>query len=398
MSAFIRMDNQIIRRRAEGISTLDDVGLYAMLSAFLSIPNFKTPNGGLQAALAKHCRNGRHTIHNAWLHLSQAGYLKRVRLPDAQFCLRDIYTLHATPDNSTPPVRYATWKDSSSIWRDSHVFLPPMEHYTPVSTAALMDADLSLAAKGLYAMIRQRLLLSSRVSGVTINREGLRRSSGLGECAFRKIWKELRQSGYLQLTHLWDAEKKQMLYRYDLSEEAVTVKEKSETEVDVEISIDPAITCAVEAVEAAESVSVKAIHHPLADLDGHSMGPMNQSYPSVPDDDVTGFIQDQIEYDVLLTRDNPPALLDCAVEIMARLYHMPPNNPITIRGATYRVYEIQRVLRDLDANETEYALQMVHRVMKSRTSSKPAIKHLRSYLLACLVTAKTDFAASLLLR
>ena len=84
------MDNQMIRRRTQGIERPDDVGLFALLSAFLSIPGFRTPGGGMHRLVASHCSNGRHSISAAWQRLSQSGYLKRTRLPDGSSRLHDV--------------------------------------------------------------------------------------------------------------------------------------------------------------------------------------------------------------------------------------------------------------------------------------------------------------------
>jgi hypothetical protein len=394
MASFIRIDNSIIRRRTEGITTLDDVGLFALLSAFLSIPSFRTPYGGLQAAISKHCRNGRHTIHAAWLHLCHAGYLKRVRLPDAQHLLRDLYTLHTRPDHSTPAVQYINFKRSSSVWDTHRTFLPPTEHYTPVSTAVLMDAGLSLSAKGLYAMIQQRLLLSERIGGVTLNREGLRRSSGLGECAFRKIWKELRTAGYLHLTHVWDSEKKQMLYRYELSQTRPEDALDSDMSSSVANSPSSLQTPFTQHTSPSSPTMPEYAQTTASDPSlSYKTLTAREDEPSTAQASLTELIQDQIEYDVLVTRDNPLPLLDCVVEVISRIYRMPPNEHITIRGASYPVYEVQKVLHSLDANEAEFAVQAVNTTLSAATP----IKNLRGYLLACLFSAKTDFATSLLL-
>lgn len=381
MAAFVRMDNRIIRRRAEGITNPDDVGLFALLSVFLSIPDFKTPTGGLHAAVAKHCTNGRHTINAAWQRLSAAGYLKRTRLPDASFRLCDIYTLSTTPDLATPPVSHQNYALSHRTWNTHRSFTPPTEDFTPVSTEALMDARLSLAAKGLYAMIRQRLLLSARVSGVSIGREGLRRSSGLGECAFRRIWGELRDTGYLTLTHVWDAEQRKMVYRYDLAEQLDVIAPDT-------TAADPADVSDTATTQEWSTADISALNA----AEQGTRAPLSEE-TSVGE--LVELVKEQIEYDVLCTRDNPQPLLDCAVEVISRVLHMPQGERLTIRGAEYRIGDIQRTLSALDANEAEYAIQAVHGAIERARERGTPIRNVRSYLLACLFTAKTDFATSL---
>ena len=408
MAAFVRLDNNIIRRRAEGITNPDDVGLFALLSVFLSIPDFRTPTGGLHAAVAKHCRNGRHTINAAWQRLSAAGYLKRTRLPDGDFVLRDIYALQSRPDLTTPAVSHLNYAQSHHTWDRHTCFTPPTEDFTPVSSEALMDARLSLAAKGLYAMIRPRLLLSARVSGVSIGREGLRRSSGLGECAFRRIWHELRDTGYLTMTHVWDATQKKMIYLYDLAETreladanaaAATAATASAAAASDDLpsvrwddgSHSRAAGAAQDATgKESAPLMVKGQAEPFAALTDDALTAARK-----PVDELSAHVRDQIEYDVLCTRDNPQPLLDCAVEVISRVLHMPPGEDITIKGAHYSAFEVQRTLSALDANEAEYAIQAAHSAIERARGKGTPIQNVRAYLLSCLFTAKTDFATSL---
>lgn len=383
MPQFIRLDNDMIRRRAPGMTDLGDVGLFALLSFYLSIPDFRTPGGGLHAAIAKHCSNGRHSQNVAWSHLAHAGYLKRTRLPDGKGGLTDRYTLNTTPDPDSPAVSHLSFAASRRVWSQSAAFTPPSDNFTPVSVTVLMDARLSLAAKGLYALIHQRMLLSARVQGIALNREGLRRSSGLGECAFRRIWRELRDTGYLSLTHTWDAEKKQMTYVYTLAES--TEPQSSEQTEQIE-----KIVAAKTATYNTLPSSYKKESYQTDTYQDKKEEPLS----ALPED-VGALVREQIEYDVLLTRDNPPPLLDCAVEVISRVLCTPPSEQLTIRGAVYPASAVQRSLRSLDANEAEFAVQAVRDAVDRAARKGTPIRNLRAYLLSCLFTAKTDFAASL---
>ena len=395
MAAFIRLDNSIIRRRAEGITHPDDVGLFALLSAFLSIPSFRTPNGGMHAAIAKHCTNGRHTVNAAWQRLSRSGYLKRTRLPDEHYRLRDLYTLQITPDLSSPAVHHLSALQARRVWEQHTSFIPPRENFTPVSTAALMDPRLSLSAKALYALIRQRMLLCDRVNGIELNRESIRRTSGMGECAFRRVWRELRDTGYLSLTHTYDPARKKMRYRYILAEQVAKQPEKEDNATQDEqasslfsdfslLNADvPAKTTSPTTTGSAKQSITRSA----------SVSKDNRSIHM--DTELREAVRDQIEYDVLLTRENPPALLDCAVEVLTRVYRTAPDTTMTLRGAYYTAAEVQDTLHALDANETEYALQALQKAMEAAERRGNPIQNVRAYLLNCLFTAKTDFATSL---
>ena len=373
---FIRMDNQMIRRRTQGIERPDDVGLFALLSAFLSIPGFRTPGGGMHRLVAAHCSNGRHSISAAWQRLSRSGYLKRTRLPDGSFRLHDLYSLLSAPDTAQPAIRYASLSQGRRLLEQHRSFEPPTDNYTAVSYAMLMDARLSLAAKGVYALIRQKLQLAEHVSGIIIHKEALRRSSGMGECAFRRVWRELRDTGYLTLRHEWDPARRCMGYRYLLAEQVALPDEatshlapESLPEIDTQQSEVTAPT--LTSPDANEPI-LRASRATLTD--------------------VADTIREQIEYDVLRERGNPQALLDLTVDLMTQISLYPPGKTLTIKGAAYSAAMVQRTLSSLDANEVEFAIGAA-----AAAAAKQQIRSMRAYLLCCLLSAKVDFAMSVTL-
>lgn len=389
---FIRMDNQIIRRRTPGLQRPEDVGLFALLSAFLSIPGFRTPGGGLHRLVASHCSNGRHSINAAWQRLSQAGYLKRTRLPDASFRLYDLYALHGRPEPDAPAVSYASLLHGRRLMEQHRAYAPPTENYTALSYPMLMDARLSLAAKGVYALIRQRLQLAARVEGITIQKESLRRSSGMGDCAFRRVWRELRDTGYLTLQHVWDDTRRCMLYRYQLAEQAPTAVPEDEAS-------------AVSPIRGGEQQKEQVLRSPQSHMPEGATAPTYKPEQASTrrepfeaetmvrrDADVEEAIREQIEYDVLRSREIPPALLDLTVELMTGIALLPPGKTLTIKGAAYSAASVQRTLAALDANEVEFAINAV-----AQAAAKQPIRSMRAYLLACLFSAKVDFAMSVTL-
>lgn len=123
--------------------------------------------------------------------------------------------------------------------------------------------------------------------------------------------------------------------------------------------------------------------------------PVISPCPATEMEDIGELVREQIEYDVLLTRDNPLPLLDCAVEVISRVLCTPPKETLTIQGAVYPVSTVQRCFASLDANETEFAVQAVRSAVDRAAKAGTPIRNLRAYLLCCLFTAKTDFAASL---
>ena len=68
--------------------------------------------------------------------------------------------------------------------------------YTKIDNSVLLDKNLSLEAKGLYAIIKYY----STIPGFSLHREHIKSVSGYGETAFRRVWNELKEAGLLEHT------------------------------------------------------------------------------------------------------------------------------------------------------------------------------------------------------
>ena len=68
--------------------------------------------------------------------------------------------------------------------------------YTKIDNSVLLDKNLSLEAKGLYAIIKYY----STIPGFSLHREHIKSVSGYGETAFRRVWNELKDAGLLEHT------------------------------------------------------------------------------------------------------------------------------------------------------------------------------------------------------
>ena len=66
-------------------------------------------------------------------------------------------------------------------------------YFSQISNTALRDENLSLKAKGLYALIQSYIT----IEGFTLYKDMLSRQCIDGETAFRSAWKELKSKGYL---------------------------------------------------------------------------------------------------------------------------------------------------------------------------------------------------------
>ncbi len=65
--------------------------------------------------------------------------------------------------------------------------------FTKIDNYILLDTDLSLEAKGLYAILKHL----STIPNFKIARNYVKSISGYGETAFRRVWKELKEIGLL---------------------------------------------------------------------------------------------------------------------------------------------------------------------------------------------------------
>lgn len=85
--------------------------------------------------------------------------------------------------------------------------------FSMVSNTALQDADLSLGAKGLYAMIESYI----NIPNFTLYKNHLMEISGVSHNTFDKYWNELKDLGYLTVFKIQTQDG--FIYEYQLNEE-----------------------------------------------------------------------------------------------------------------------------------------------------------------------------------
>ena len=94
--------------------------------------------------------------------------------------------------------------------------------YTKIDNSVLLDKNLSLEAKGLYAIIKYY----STIPGFSLHREHIKSVSGYGETAFRRVWNELKDAGLLE--HTKTRKNGRINHVFTLVVEKVTKKSKEE--------------------------------------------------------------------------------------------------------------------------------------------------------------------------
>lgn len=99
-------------------------------------------------------------------------------------------------------------KNNNGRFRKRKIF------FTQVSNVALRDTNLSLKAKGLYALIQSYITIED----FTLYKTTLLKNCAEGKKAFESAWKELKDAGYL-IQYKMQGEKGYFYYEYELLDE-----------------------------------------------------------------------------------------------------------------------------------------------------------------------------------
>lgn len=219
---FIKISNDNIRNR-KNILKLSDIGAYMILQTFLSIPDFKTPYGGLFSACLRHCSNGRYSFRSSWKRLKDNGFLKRIRMPLNKNYFTDFYTLLSSPDKTIEAVKNFSAIEGRRFMMNTHINFAQIEDdFTPVNREIIMDESISLQAKGLYAIIQYALALSANIDDIVITKDYIKTFCKEGMCSFNHYWRELKKSGYLfVINQYYDRYLKKTVYKYGLKNCAI---------------------------------------------------------------------------------------------------------------------------------------------------------------------------------
>ncbi|MGM9625924.1 MAG: hypothetical protein ACI3XM_09500 [Eubacteriales bacterium] len=442
-----------------GFSSLRDLGLFAMLGAVLSNPAFTYAPGGMQKLLLRHCKNRYYSMHGALRRLQKDGYVIRTRvpLPDKKNCFHDYYTLCDKPlyrnqedlddraAGTSFGVRNLTLSKGASFTASYQPYLPPTEDFTMISIPMLYDPRLSLAAKGLYAVIARYLRLSAYQKEIVLSKSFLRSMCREGDNAFDRLFRELRQAGYLQLTRNRNPKTGYGHYTYTLHPVGMqNISDKNSTEGTYDSVPDafPLHTDSHETVMFQDSrpsvcnernrqnmqTAATQMHGdaglsgcisplqkngrvPAANAEGSSdtgntanaVIRRNREPDSIP---TLKRIREQIEYDCLI-EEYPRQRLDCVVSILTSFARFlsdpgsgyddsdhnlsdPPLQTITIGGIAYAKSDISRRLSLLDSEDIRFVLDTYETV-----SHHQIIRNVRAYLTACLFHAKENLEAAM---
>ncbi len=350
-------------------ASLRELGLYMMLSSVLSNPSFTYARGGMQNLLQKHCKNKYFSLHTTWRSLSKKGFLLRTRIPMGTNCFHDFYTLSGIKAETNGAPVHLTAKEGKQFTALYQAYLPPTSDFTMVSREMLMDARLSLAAKGLYAILARQIRLAAQCSEAhkpEISKKALRAVCREGKNAFDGLFRELREAGYLQLLRCHESGR--LSYLYQLTE-------------------TPLQTASAQKIQkTTPTVSKNTAFVPQKPKETPQQIPSSPPPPTLED------LREQIDYSIL-RHAYSQSRLDLIVSILENAVlqgQRTPGKTVSLGKETTTAASLSDKLLALDSEDIRYVLDTL-----AETEVKTKIHHLRSYMTTCLYFAKENLALSL---
>lgn len=196
--------NEVLRDRT---LSLDAKGLFAVIKSFIGLPDFALSKRRLGYA----CSDSGYLLNAAWKELKQKGYLQHYfsQSENGAFC--HVYNLMQHP---SAPVDFVY---SPSIDRpngDVVCISNAQRDYTNISTAVLRDRSISLASKGLFALISHLM----KIPGFVLRPEGIRSFCMEKIKHFSTLWKRFKISGLLKQHRHPAGEENRWTYEYEICE------------------------------------------------------------------------------------------------------------------------------------------------------------------------------------
>ena len=196
--------NEVLR---DSTLSLDAKGLFAVIKSFVGLPDFALSKRRLGYA----CSDSSYLLNAAWKELKQKGYLQHYfsQAENGAFC--HVYNLMQHP---SAPVDFVY---SPSIDRpngDVICISDAQRDYTNISTAVLRDKSISLASKGLFALVSHLM----KIPDFVLRPEGIRSFCMEKIKHFSTLWKRFKISGLLKQHRHPAGEENRWTYEYEICE------------------------------------------------------------------------------------------------------------------------------------------------------------------------------------
>lgn len=196
--------NEVLR---DSTLSLDAKGLFAVIKSFIGLPDFALSKRRLGYA----CSDSAYLLNAAWKELKQKGYLQHYfsQSENGAFC--HVYNLMQHPSE---PVDFVY---SPSIDRpngDVVCISDAQRDYTNISTSVLRDKSISLASKGLFALVSHLM----KIPDFVLRPEGIRSFCMEKIKHFSTLWKRFKISGLLKQHRHPAGEENRWTYEYEICE------------------------------------------------------------------------------------------------------------------------------------------------------------------------------------
>lgn len=196
--------NEVLR---DSTLSLDAKGLFAVIKSFVGLPGFALSKRRLGYA----CSDSGYLLNAAWKELKQKGYLQHYfsQAENGAFC--HVYNLMQHP---SAPVDFVY---SPSIDRpngDVVCISDAQRDYTNISTSVLRDKSISLASKGLFALVSHLM----KIPDFVLRPEGIRAFCLEKVKHFSTLWKRFKISGLLKQHRHPAGEENRWTYEYEICE------------------------------------------------------------------------------------------------------------------------------------------------------------------------------------
>lgn len=190
--------------------SLQAKGLYALIKSFIGLEDFQLS----KRRLAYACSDSSYMLNSAWKELKIKGYLQHYYSTSETGAFCHVYNLLQQPGE---PAEYSYSPNLTRCNGDCTCIITTQSDYTNISTNILRDKTISLASKGLFALVTYLL----KIPGFLLRPEGIRSFCKEKIKHFSTLWKRFKISGLLK-QHRFPSdpfgEESHWTYEYELCE------------------------------------------------------------------------------------------------------------------------------------------------------------------------------------
>lgn len=196
--------NEVLRDRT---LSLEAKGLFAVIKSFVGLPDFALSKRRLGYA----CSDSGYLLNAAWKELKQKGYLQHYfsQSENGAFC--HVYNLMQHPSE---PVDFVYSPAIDRPNGDVVCISDAQRDYTNISTSVLRDKTISLASKGLFALVSHLM----KIPDFVLRPEGIRAFCMEKVKHFSTLWKRFKISGLLKQHRHPAGEENRWTYEYEICE------------------------------------------------------------------------------------------------------------------------------------------------------------------------------------